>query len=108
MARKSIHIDVVSVSLDIRCEDDLKDEDLPLRFVTIKYFNNWWTRTIHGIKVERSVDFYGDDGQPVIFGTLFKQTFIEDKLTNAEFNAKKQTCFKPYTLTSKRNRLVNM
>tara|TARA_R100000234_G_scaffold30869_1_gene18150 strand:- start:244 stop:2115 length:1872 start_codon:yes stop_codon:yes gene_type:complete len=40
----------------------------------------------------------GEDAQqPVIFGTLFKQPFVADELTTSEFNAKKQTCFKPYT-----------
>ena len=38
--------------------------------------------------------FDGADGQqPVIFGTLFRQSFIKDELTSAEYNAKKQTCF---------------
>ena len=42
--------------------------------------------------------FDGADGQqPVIFGTLFRQSFIKDELTSAEYNAKKQTCFKPWT-----------
>ena len=42
--------------------------------------------------------FDGADGQqPVIFGTLFRQSFIKDELTSAQFNAKKQTCFVPYT-----------
>ena len=35
--------------------------------------------------------------QPVIFGTLFKQAFVEDRLTNGQFNAFKQTEFTPYT-----------
>ena len=40
----------------------------------------------------------GEDAQqPVIFGTLFKQSYVKDQLKNSEFNAKKQTCFKPYT-----------
>ena len=40
----------------------------------------------------------GDDAQqPVIFGTLYKQPFVPDQLTTAQFNAKKQTCFVPYT-----------
>ena len=42
--------------------------------------------------------FDGKDAQqPVIFGTLFKQSFIEDGLKNSEFDIKKQTCFVPYT-----------
>ena len=40
----------------------------------------------------------GDDAQqPVIFGTLFKQSFVDDEFSTAMFNAKKQTCFVPYT-----------
>ncbi len=40
----------------------------------------------------------GDDAQqPIIFGTLFKQPFVADQLTNTEFKKKKQTCFIPYT-----------
>ena len=35
--------------------------------------------------------------QPVIFGTLFKQSYVKDGLTNSEFETKKQTCFVPYT-----------
>ena len=42
--------------------------------------------------------WYGEDAQqPVIFGTLFKQSYTVDTLKNSEFNAKKQTCFQPYT-----------
>ena len=85
------------------CEDDLKDEDLPLAHVllpsnTSTTAGQGQSMQYQGGEVVVGFFFDGDDGQqPVIFGTLFKQTFIEDKLTNAEFNAKKQTCFKPYT-----------
>ena len=42
--------------------------------------------------------FDGEDGQqPVVFGTLFKQSFVKDKLTEEKFNAFKQTEFTPYT-----------
>ena len=42
--------------------------------------------------------FDGEDGQqPVVFGTLFKQAFVKDKLTEEKFNAFKQTEFTPYT-----------
>ena len=85
------------------CEDDLKDEDLPLAHVllppnTSTTGGQGQSMQYQGGEVVVGFFFDGDDGQqPVIFGTLFKQTFIKDKLTNAEFNAKKQTCFKPYT-----------
>ena len=38
-----------------------------------------------------------DAQQPVIFGTLFRQTFVKDKLKSNKFNAFKQTEFTPYT-----------
>ena len=38
-----------------------------------------------------------DAQQPVIFGTLFKQSFVKDQINSEEFNAFKQTEFKPYT-----------
>ena len=85
------------------CEDDLPDKDLPLAHVllpsnTSTTGGQGQSMQYQGGEVVVGFFFDGDDGQqPVIFGTLFKQTFIEDKLTNAEFNAKKQTCFKPYT-----------
>ena len=42
--------------------------------------------------------FDGDDAQqPVIFGTLFKQSFVGDQLSNKDFDGKKHTCFVPYT-----------
>ena len=48
--------------------------------------------------VERLLlDFSYADGQQPIFGTLFKQSFVEDKLTAERFNAFKQTEFTPYT-----------
>ena len=85
------------------CEDDLKDEDLPLAHVllppnTSTTGGQGQSMQYQGGEVVVGFFFDGTDAQqPVIFGTLFKQTFITDKLTNAEFNAKKQTCFKPYT-----------
>ena len=85
------------------CEDDLKDEELPLAHVLLPPNTSTTggmgqTMQYQGGEVVVGFFFDGADGQqPVIFGTLFKQTFIKDKLTNAEFNAKKQTCFKPYT-----------
>ena len=85
------------------CGDELPDEDLPLAHVlmppnmsstgglgsSMKY---------HGGEVVVGFFFDGEDGQqPVIFGTLFKQSFIKDGIKNSQFNAKKQTCFVPYT-----------
>ena len=85
------------------CADDLPDEDLPLAHILLPP-NTATTggcgETVQYQGGEVVVGFFmdGDDAQqPVIFGTLFKQPFVADELTTSEFNAKKQTCFKPYT-----------
>ena len=85
------------------CEDDLKDEDLPLAHVLLPPNTTTTggcgeTMQYQGGEVVVGFFFDGADGQqPVIFGTLFRQSFIKDELTSAEYNAKKQTCFKPWT-----------
>ena len=85
------------------CADDLPDEDLPLAHILLPP-NTTTTggcgETVQYQGGEVVVGFFmdGEDAQqPVIFGTLFKQPFVADELTTSEFNAKKQTCFKPYT-----------
>ena len=85
------------------CSDDLPDEDLPLAHILLPP-NTATTggcgETVQYQGGEVVVGFFmdGEDGQqPVIFGTLFKQPFVADDLTTAQFNAKKQTCFVPYT-----------
>ena len=45
-----------------------------------------------------------DEQQPVIFGSLFKQTFIKDQLTARQFRRTKQTDFIPYTPPKVRQR----
>ena len=85
------------------CADDLPDEDLPLAHILLP--SNTATtggcgKTVQYQGGEVVVGFFmdGDDAQqPVIFGTLYKQPFVPDELTTAQFNAKKQTCFVPYT-----------
>ena len=85
------------------CEDDLPDKDLPLAHILLP--PNMSTvggrgSTTRYVGGEVVVGFFldGADGQqPIIFGTLFKQSFVEDKLTAARFNAFKQTEFTPYT-----------
>ena len=85
------------------CEDDLPDDQLPLAHVLLP--PNVSTTGGRGESMEYQggevvVGFFfdGKDAQqPVIFGTLFKQSFIKDGLKNSEFNIKKQTCFVPYT-----------
>tara|TARA_A100001388_G_scaffold250771_1_gene212259 strand:+ start:39 stop:2411 length:2373 start_codon:yes stop_codon:yes gene_type:complete len=85
------------------CADDLPDKDLPLAHILLPP-NTATTggcgETVQYQGGEVVVGFFmdGDDAQqPVIFGTLFRQTFVSDELTSAKFNAKKQTCFTPYT-----------
>ena len=82
---------------------DLPDEDLPMAHVLMppgvsSTGGRHKTMDYHGGEVVVGFFFDGDDAQqPVIFGTLFKQTFVEDRLTNGQFNAFKQTDFIPYT-----------
>ena len=82
---------------------ELPDKDLPLAHILLP--PNMSTvggrgSTTRYVGGEVVVGFFldGADGQqPIIFGTLFKQSFVEDKLTAARFNAFKQTEFTPYT-----------
>ena len=92
------------------CADDLPDNELPLAHVLLPPNTTTTggcgsTLQYQGGEVVVGFFFDGEDGQqPVIFGTLFKQTFIPDDLTTAKFNAKKQTCFTPYTPPKVRQR----
>ena len=85
------------------CGDELPDNKLPLAHVLLPpnvstTGGRGETMQYQGGEVVVGFFFDGEDAQqPVIFGTLFKQSYVEDKLTNSEFNAKKQTCFVPYT-----------
>ena len=85
------------------CEDDLKDEELPLAHVLLPpnvstTGGRGESMQYQGGEVVVGFFFDGKDAQqPVIFGTLFKQSFIKDGLKNSEFDIKKQTCFVPYT-----------
>ena len=82
---------------------DLPDEDLPMAHVLMppgvsSTGGRGKTMNYQGGEVVVGFFFDGDDAQqPVIFGTLFKQAFVEDRLTNGQFNAFKQTDFTPYT-----------
>ena len=83
--------------------DELPDDQLPLAHVLLP--PNMSTTgglgssmKYHGGEVVVGFFLDGTDAQqPIIFGTLFKQSYIKDGLKNSEFNAKKQTCFVPYT-----------
>ena len=69
------------------CEDDLPDEDLPLAHVLLPPNTTTYgcgeTMEYQGGEVVVGFFFDGADGQqPVIFGTLFRQSFIKDELTS--------------------------
>ena len=82
---------------------DLPDKDLPLAHILLPPN----TTTVGGCGAtvqyqggEVVVGFFmdGEDAQqPVIFGTLFKQSFIRDGLTSSRFNSSNQIDFVPYT-----------
>ena len=82
---------------------DLPDEDLPMAHVLMppgvsSTGGRGKTMNYQGGEVVVGFFFDGADAQqPVIFGTLFKQSFVKDRLTNGQFNAFKQTEFIPYT-----------
>ena len=82
---------------------DLPDEDLPLAHVllppnTTVTAGTGPTLQYQGGEVVVGFFFDGEDGQqPVIFGTLFRQPYVKDRITKGEFDAFKQTSFKPYT-----------
>ena len=85
------------------CGDELSDDKLPMAHVLLPpnvstTGGRHESMQYHGGEVVVGFFLDGEDAQqPVIFGTLFKQTYTEDTLKNSEFNAKKQTCFQPYT-----------
>ena len=85
------------------CGDELPDNKLPMAHVLLPS-NVSTTGGRHesmqyqGGEVVVGFFLDGEDAQqPVIFGTLFKQSYVVDTLKNSEFNAKKQTCFQPFT-----------
>ena len=85
------------------CGDELPDDKLPMAHVLLPpnvstTGGRHESMQYHGGEVVVGFFLDGEDAQqPVIFGTLFKQTYTEDTLKNSEFDAKKQTCFQPYT-----------
>ena len=89
---------------------DLPDKDLPLAHVLLPSNTSTTggcgkTLQYQGGEVVVGFFFDGEDGQqPVIFGTLFKQSFITDGLKNSEFDSKKQVDFIPYTPPKVRQR----
>lgn len=85
------------------CANDLPDEKLPLAHVLVppnaqngagegSTFNYKGGEVVVGFFID------GDDAQqPVVFGSLFKQNFVADTLTNAEYSSRKDVCFQPWT-----------
>ena len=91
-------------------DTDLPDKDLPLAHVLLPPNTPTTggcgkTMQYQGGEVVVGFFFDGTDGQqPVIFGTLFKQSFVTDGLKNSEFNSKKQIDFIPFTPPKVRDR----
>jgi len=84
-------------------DDDLPDKDLPLAHVLLPSNVSTVGGCMESMQYQGGevvVGFFadGEDGQqPIIFGTLFKQDYIEDLLPPSEFNKKEYTDFIPYT-----------
>ena len=84
-------------------DSDLPDKHLPMAHVLMppgESSTGGRGRTMNYQGGEVVVGFFldgADAQQPVIFGTLFRQTFVKDKLKSNKFNAFKQTEFTPYT-----------
>ena len=82
---------------------DLPDDELPMAHVllppnTTTVGGSGQTMQYQGGEVVVGFFFDGEDAQqPVIFGTLFKQPFTGDELSNKDFESKKQVDFIPYT-----------
>ena len=91
-------------------DDDLPDKDLPMAHVLLPPNKSTTgglgsTMEYHGGEVVVGFFLDGEDEQqPVIFGTLFKQTYIKDKIKSRQFRSKKQTDFAPYTPPNVRRR----
>jgi len=91
-------------------DSDLPDKDLPMAHVLLPANKS----TVGGLG--STMEYQGgevvigffldgeDEQQPVIFGSLFKQTFIKDQLTARQFRRTKQTDFIPYTPPKVRQR----
>jgi len=84
-------------------DSDLKDEDLPMAHILLPP-NTTTTGGCGGtVKYQGGevvVGFFadGDDAQqPIIFGTLFKQSYVADRLTTEKFTNSPFTDFTPYT-----------
>ena len=91
-------------------DSDLPDKDLPMAHVLLppnKSTVGGLGSTMEYQGGEVVIGFFldgEDEQQPVIFGSLFKQTFIKDQLTARQFRRTKQTDFIPYTPPKVRQR----
>lgn len=86
------------------CRDDLPDEDLPLALVmgpahqAFGVNQNGESLGLEG--GETVVGFFldGEDAQqPVVFGTLFRNDDIVDKISYEEVRSQQKICFKPWS-----------
>tara|TARA_B100000287_G_scaffold11475_1_gene11620 strand:- start:18216 stop:21545 length:3330 start_codon:yes stop_codon:yes gene_type:complete len=83
--------------------DDLPDEDLPLAHVLLpagESTTGGQGRTMEYQGGEVVVGFFadGEDAQqPIVFGTLYKQEYLADEVTESMFNKKNQVDFVPWT-----------
>ena len=83
--------------------EDLPDEDLPLAHVLMppgESTTGGQGRTCEYQGGEVVVGFFADGSdaqQPIVFGTLFKQEYLEDQVSTGLFNKKNQVDFVPWT-----------
>ena len=83
--------------------DDLPDEDLPLAHVLLpagESTTGGQGRTMEYQGGEVVVGFFADGTdaqQPIVFGTLYKQEYLADEVTESMFDKKNQVDFVPWT-----------
>ena len=83
--------------------DDLPDEDLPLAHVLLPpgvstTGGQGMTCEYQGGEVVVGFFADGEDAQqPIVFGTLFKQTYLSDQVSTGLFNKQNQVDFVPWT-----------
>ncbi len=83
--------------------EDLPDEDLPMAHVLVppgESVTGGQGRTMEYQGGEVVVGFFADGPdcqQPIVFGTLYKQEYLADEVTEGMFNQKNQVDFIPWT-----------
>ena len=84
-------------------DSDLPDHKLPMAHVLLPpnvstVAGESQSMEYQGGEVVVGFFFDGADGQqPIVFGTLFRQSYVKDKLKRNKFNAFEQTEFTPWT-----------